>query len=89
MKPSQRQKGHLRGAGKVKANNNGEKKLYIVSKLCLWKDLECNVNMIRFQPPEGEEGFCRIFNDYDKALEFAGEPELVCLCRILERGREK
>lgn len=54
--------------------------MYLVMKLCAWEDMKFEVNLpypIEVKSPKGQIGYCIVFDDYDEALEFAGNPDLV------------
>ena len=53
--------------------------LYLVAKVAKFESLECEnlPPVMQFKAPDGVEGFCWVFNDVSKAVEYAGDVNLV------------
>ena len=55
--------------------------MYLVCRLRRWEDERGGCDLLPFEisitPSEGEIGYCPVYDDYDKALEYAGKDELV------------
>ena len=63
--------------------------MWLVCTLRLWEEQEFKNDLLPFptkvkRPEYGEIGFCPVFGDYQKALAYSGNPEL--LLEIILKG---
>ncbi len=58
--------------------------MYLVMKLIKWEDMHLEQAghfkfpfPVQFVKPEKEVGYCIVFKEYEDALEYAGNPDLI------------
>lgn len=60
--------------------------LFMVLKVTKWENLCLEPDVIRIKTEEGDYGFCRVFKDYGRAVNYAGDPKYVQAIKVGEAG---
>jgi hypothetical protein len=79
LSPSQR----VVSGKRIKQGKREKGMLFLIKKITQFEDIKLTYNLPGFpnsrmaKPDEHMAGFCIVFDDYEKALEWAGDPKLI------------